>query len=237
MVVLLGLVVGRDAAAFYNPQTGRWLNRDPLTERGGANIYGFAGNCGTDHLDPLGLTTLRNSLWAGADIWERAVSLPPGHRETGIGCCGTTRIGTTYLRYAWVDASTSDSLPGSWPAVWSWLNNNFRFSKYFDLIFPDKGYVGGGIALQFVPNQNGTLCCKTTTWHAEKEGAIFGWNDDGTTDGNTFVDSPGELQQNIFGQFSKRFRVTLYCNLTPVATYNWSLAIAPAIVEVTLNLP
>jgi hypothetical protein len=97
--------------------------------------------------------------------------------------------------------------------------------------------VGGGIGLQFVPNQNGTLCCKRTKWHAEKEGTIYGWNDDGTYDGNTFVDSPGELQQNIIGRFSKRFRTTLYCNQTSVATYYWSLAIDPAIVEVTLNLP
>ncbi len=34
LVVLLGLLVGRDALAFYNPQTGRWLSRDPINEAG-----------------------------------------------------------------------------------------------------------------------------------------------------------------------------------------------------------
>ena len=33
-VVLLGLLLSQAALAFYNPQTGRWLSRDPLGEMG-----------------------------------------------------------------------------------------------------------------------------------------------------------------------------------------------------------
>jgi RHS repeat-associated protein len=29
---------------FYNPDIGRWVNRDPIGERGGLNVYGFVGN-------------------------------------------------------------------------------------------------------------------------------------------------------------------------------------------------
>ena len=29
---------------FYNPDTGRWLNRDPIEEDGGINVYGFVNN-------------------------------------------------------------------------------------------------------------------------------------------------------------------------------------------------
>ncbi len=28
----------------YNPEAGRWINRDPIAEEGGLNLYGFAGN-------------------------------------------------------------------------------------------------------------------------------------------------------------------------------------------------
>ncbi len=28
----------------YNPTDGRWINRDPIAERGGVNLYGFVGN-------------------------------------------------------------------------------------------------------------------------------------------------------------------------------------------------
>jgi len=26
---------------FYNPELGRWINRDPIEEEGGLNLYGF----------------------------------------------------------------------------------------------------------------------------------------------------------------------------------------------------
>ena len=32
------------AVAFYNPQMGRWMTRDPIEEKGGENLYAFSGN-------------------------------------------------------------------------------------------------------------------------------------------------------------------------------------------------
>ena len=40
---------------YYDPLTGRWPSRDPVGEKGGANLYGFVGNDGVDANDPLGL--------------------------------------------------------------------------------------------------------------------------------------------------------------------------------------
>jgi hypothetical protein len=54
-VVLRGLWAARDAQAFYNPSTGRWLSRDPIAERGGANVYRFAANAPVNHVDANGL--------------------------------------------------------------------------------------------------------------------------------------------------------------------------------------
>jgi len=42
---------------YYDPATGRWLNRDPLQERGGINMYAFVQNYVTDAYDYLGLAT------------------------------------------------------------------------------------------------------------------------------------------------------------------------------------
>ncbi|UDQ98449.1 RHS repeat-associated core domain-containing protein [Lentisphaerota bacterium WC36G] len=39
----------------YNPQTGKWLKRDPIEEQGGYNLYGFVGNNPIDYIDLLGL--------------------------------------------------------------------------------------------------------------------------------------------------------------------------------------
>jgi RHS repeat-associated protein len=40
---------------FYSPQLLRWLNRDPVEEGGGANLYGVIGNNPVNGIDPLGL--------------------------------------------------------------------------------------------------------------------------------------------------------------------------------------
>lgn len=40
---------------FYSPVLGRWINRDPLGERGGVNLYGFVENDPVNWVDPLGL--------------------------------------------------------------------------------------------------------------------------------------------------------------------------------------
>ena len=39
---------------FYNPALKRWLNRDPIGEEGGVNLYGFCGNNGIGLIDLLG---------------------------------------------------------------------------------------------------------------------------------------------------------------------------------------
>jgi len=39
---------------FYAPQLGRWINRDPIEEAGGINLYGFVGNDGISRWDYLG---------------------------------------------------------------------------------------------------------------------------------------------------------------------------------------
>jgi RHS repeat-associated protein len=39
----------------YDSDSGRWLNRDPIGERGGLNLYGYVGNNPISYVDPLGL--------------------------------------------------------------------------------------------------------------------------------------------------------------------------------------
>jgi hypothetical protein len=52
---LLLLMSVADLQAFYNPSTGRWLNRDPIEETGGRNLNAFIRNTGPNGWDYLGL--------------------------------------------------------------------------------------------------------------------------------------------------------------------------------------
>ena len=40
---------------FYSPSLGRWINRDPIAESGGLNLYGMVGNDPVNFLDAYGL--------------------------------------------------------------------------------------------------------------------------------------------------------------------------------------
>lgn len=57
LVALIALVVITEANAmrWYSPNTGRWLSRDPVGEKGGANLLSFKQNDMLGYIDPWGL--------------------------------------------------------------------------------------------------------------------------------------------------------------------------------------
>lgn len=61
LIILLGYT--ELVHAFYDPNTGSFLSRDPIEERGGENLYGFVRNDAVNHVDVLGL-----DVWAIAGI-------------------------------------------------------------------------------------------------------------------------------------------------------------------------
>jgi len=52
---------------YYDPLAGRWLNRDPLQEAGGLNLYAYVANAPGTYMDPFGLcgTTAPNHIPGG----------------------------------------------------------------------------------------------------------------------------------------------------------------------------
>ena len=51
---------------FYHPALMRWLNRDPIEENGGVNLYGFCGNNGVVKYDKFGLAHFEVRKLSGA---------------------------------------------------------------------------------------------------------------------------------------------------------------------------
>jgi RHS repeat-associated protein len=58
---------------YYNPQTGRWLNRDPKGELGGPNLYSFLANNSLTRVDPWGMES--------RDYWQEQARSVVGFRQ------------------------------------------------------------------------------------------------------------------------------------------------------------
>jgi hypothetical protein len=55
VVLLVILWTAQAALAFYNPEIGRWINRDPIEEQGGINLFSFSANDPIGGFDPFGM--------------------------------------------------------------------------------------------------------------------------------------------------------------------------------------
>ena len=72
---------------FYDPNTQRWLNRDPIQEYGSYNLYKFVGNDAVNGVDPYGLVKIYGN-WCGPD-WtggrkEEFTPHPPGYYKPPV---------------------------------------------------------------------------------------------------------------------------------------------------------
>jgi RHS repeat-associated protein len=52
---------------YYNPVLGRWINRDPLGEPGGLNLYTYCGNEPAGRFDALGLSDDEDAMFDDED--------------------------------------------------------------------------------------------------------------------------------------------------------------------------
>jgi RHS repeat-associated protein len=64
---------------FYDPNLQRWINRDPIEEAGGVNLYGFVLNRPLSYVDLLGLNSLNGLGPNGQSLWYGPYDkTPPG---------------------------------------------------------------------------------------------------------------------------------------------------------------
>lgn len=54
---------------YYRADTSRWLNRDPIGEDGGLNLYGFVGNDAVNQVDRLGMISSLNFVTPAQMAW------------------------------------------------------------------------------------------------------------------------------------------------------------------------
>lgn len=78
---------------FYSPSLMRWLNRDPIEEDGGLNLYGFCWNNPISRIDPNGKRVLVQNHLIG--------QVPPGGWESPASAAETVFIKQRHNTKEW----------------------------------------------------------------------------------------------------------------------------------------
>jgi RHS repeat-associated protein len=68
---------------WYAPNLQRWVNRDPIAERGGINLFGFVLNAPANHVDSFGLVVCFNPADCAAQCGCAAVDLSQCIKRAG----------------------------------------------------------------------------------------------------------------------------------------------------------
>lgn len=66
---------------YYEPETGKWVSRDPIGERASRNIYSMAGNAPVLRIDLLGLYDIAVIIFDGQDPGGPGVSPGKDHAK------------------------------------------------------------------------------------------------------------------------------------------------------------
>ena len=122
-------------ARYYDPETGRWLSKDPIGISGGLNQYVFCGNNPVNYVDPWGLwwwdadiiewgvggmlgfhgSDVAGAAWSGAGkgalegnaaFWDGVIPFWDPFKDQYMDSCGNTVDGTGASK--WIGARTRD---------------------------------------------------------------------------------------------------------------------------------
>lgn len=96
----------------YNTAFGRWLNRDPIEERGGTNLFEYCGNAPSLILDPRGLKSL------SAQEFSQMTGTPQSFwaYPNGMGCRSVVNFHI---------GLTQDGVPEAAPNTQCWYGSLF----------------------------------------------------------------------------------------------------------------
>ncbi|MCK5887350.1 MAG: RHS repeat-associated core domain-containing protein, partial [Alcanivorax sp.] len=96
-------------ARWYNPETGRWLSKDPIRIKGGLNQYEFCANNPVNCVDPMGLYSWHEFWDDTADVLA-VVSLAAGVVAVVASAPAVVAVATGVAISAGIHSIVADSL-------------------------------------------------------------------------------------------------------------------------------
>jgi uncharacterized protein RhaS with RHS repeats len=131
-LVIIGIVLAAmNTLAFYSPEQGRWLSRDPVDESGDVNLYVFCGNSPISFVDFLGLLTSSDAL----SHYQSGSDNPKNTNERTPLRMSFNEIDTTKIKadqFPQVAKQMKDCKPGTYQIRWGNRNDNLPFSTSGD---------------------------------------------------------------------------------------------------------
>jgi RHS repeat-associated protein len=107
---------------FYSPSLGRFINKDPIEEQGGLNLYGFCANNGVNHWDYLGNTVYYIDIGGGKNLILNTDSNENAKASGHIGVNGGANVNVVAGH-----TPGDDYVTGT--AVWSASSSNSLASR------------------------------------------------------------------------------------------------------------
>ncbi len=163
-MLLVGVFLGREAQAFYNPSTGRWLSRDPIGETVVApSLYAFMENAPVNKGDLLGnasfpLTDQIKEMVDGGKVYNCHIVIYVGHNrietphvpQPRISKCGYASVVACFSSTIPVDSP----IPGIEPRPDEYTRLNYNQAA----AMADRDYAAGIAAAKGLCG--GSCCCK-----------------------------------------------------------------------------
>ena len=165
---------------FYAANAGRWINRDPIRERGGMNLYHMCGNSCIFFHDLLGLyNNAEAAVRAAVELYN-----PISYKESLEYCgkvCAKCIDGKMEYSYTVTKGSTAGCTPGKapcqhgWNAVAAWHTHGGPIDKDGDGIDDDNADNFSDADKRYARNTGQDLYLATPFGHAkvvDKDGKV-----------------------------------------------------------------
>ena len=170
---------------FYSPGLGRWINRDPIGESGGLNLYAFGPNSPVNGFDPYGMDWVDNTsnFFAGAgdnlsfgatgrirqwmgtdDVVDRCSGWYGGGQAAGTG-----------LGLAMGGAGAAGAVKGAAGAV--------KSGRFAERLFLSGRF---GVTSTKFGNSGANVTRTHGTWNVPRTPLKVGWSGAKTQDGQAF---------------------------------------------------